>query len=188
MHDRVLGAFAVLFVVGLALGLTAIDAIVEQNSHVYPEFAMDFLDRLLMLGTAIASTVLVLRLSRLRSRTHNLEDAVRRAADEGRAWRAQSRRFIDGLSQAIDAQFEVWCLTPSEADVAGLLLKGASVREIATLRRTSEATIRQQAQSVYRKSGLASRTELSAYFLEDLFGVGEATIGAAPASEERYDA
>ena len=65
--------------------------------------------------------------------------------------------------------FEAWSLTPAEADIAGLLLKGASLREIAALRRTSEATIRQQAQSVYRKSGLGGRRELAAYFLEALF-------------------
>lgn len=187
-HSRLLGAFAVLFVASLALGLTVLDAVVEENGAVLPDLAMDFLDRLLMIATAIASTIVVLRLSRLHKRTHHLEDAVRRAADEGRAWRAQSRRFIDGLSKSIDAQFEVWRLTPAEADVAGLLLKGASLREIAALRRTSEATIRQQSQSVYRKSGLASRAELSAYFLEDLFAVGEVAMRGAPNGNERYNA
>ena len=57
------------------------------------------------------------------------------------------------------------------------MLKGASLREIAGLRRTSEATIRQQAQNVYRKSGLNSRAELAAYFLEDLFALSEAGFG-----------
>jgi len=33
---------------------------------------------------------------------------------------------------------------------------------------TSERTIRDQARAVYRKSGVAGRTELSAFFLEDL--------------------
>ena len=60
-------------------------------------------------------------------------------------------------------------LTPAEADIAGLLLKGVSLHDIAVLRHTSDATIRQQAQSVYRKSGLAGRRELAAYFLESLF-------------------
>ena len=44
-----------------------------------------------------------------------------------------------------------------------------SLREIADLRRTADATIRQQAQSIYRKSGLGGRRELAAYFLESLF-------------------
>ena len=116
------------------------------------------------------------------------QGAIQRAADDGRAWRTQSRRFLDGLSRSIDAQFDAWHLTPAEADVAGLLLKGASLREIAVLRRTPEATIRQQAQTVYRKSGLASRAELSAYFLEDLFTVGETSLSAVPGSDDRFHA
>ncbi len=56
------------------------------------------------------------------------------------------------------------------------MLKGVSLREIAVLRRTSEATIRQQAQGIYRKSGLANRSELAAHFLDDLFEAAEETI------------
>ena len=58
---------------------------------------------------------------------------------------------------------------PAEADIAGLMLKGVPLGDIARLRRTSEVTIRQQAQSVYRKSGLSGRAELAAFFLESLF-------------------
>ena len=78
-----------------------------------------------------------------------------------------------------------WALTAAEADVASLMLKGATLREIAALRRTAEATIRQQAQSVYRKSGLASRAELSAYFLEDLFSLSEAAAFSTPPAAPR---
>ena len=62
-----------------------------------------------------------------------------------------------------------WALSPAEADIAGLMLKGASLRDIARLRHTSETTIRQQAQGIYRKSGLSGRSEVAAYFLESLF-------------------
>ena len=55
-------------------------------------------------------------------------------------------------------------------------------------RRTSEATIRQQAQSVYRKSGLTSRAELAAYFLEDLFALSEAGLDDAPGRSRHFDA
>ena len=63
------------------------------------------------------------------------------------------------------------------------MLKGLPLADIAVLRRTSEATIRQQAQGVYRKSGLANRAELAAYFLEDLFDVAEATLPRAAAGK-----
>ncbi|MGQ0566610.1 MAG: helix-turn-helix transcriptional regulator [Gemmobacter sp.] len=188
MRDRTVLILALSCLVGLALALTALDATVEESGTDRAALALDFLDRLIMIGSAVGSTMLVLRLTDLRRRTDDLEGAVHLAAKEGRAWRAQSRRFLDGLSRAVEAQFDAWSLTPAEADVAGLLLKGASLREIAGLRRTSEATIRQQAQSIYRKSGLGSRAELSAYFMEDLFTLGEATLTAAQGTVERYDA
>ena len=47
------------------------------------------------------------------------------------------------------------------------------MKEIALARDTSEATIRQQAQTVYQKSGLSGRAELSAYFLDSLFSEAE---------------
>ncbi len=75
-----------------------------------------------------------------------------------------------GLSEIIDAQFTRWSLSPAEAEVAMLLLKGLSLKETATVRDTSERTTRKQARAVYRKSGLAGRAELSAWFLEDLLG------------------
>ena len=80
---------------------------------------------------------------------------------------------IEALGNAIEAQFKAWQLSPAEIDIAGLMLKGASLKEIALARDTSEATIRQQAQSIYRKSGLSGRAELSAYFLESLFAAAE---------------
>ena len=61
--------------------------------------------------------------------------------------------MLADLGAAIQRQFDAWALTPAEADIAGLMLKGVPLRDIARLRRTSEATIRQQAQAIYRKSG-----------------------------------
>lgn len=69
--------------------------------------------------------------------------------------------------------FETWGLSPSESDVALLLLKGLSMREIAELRQVREKTIRAQAASIYAKSGQSGRHELAAYFIGDLMGVGE---------------
>jgi DNA-binding NarL/FixJ family response regulator len=65
-----------------------------------------------------------------------------------------------------------------------LLLKGLSHREIGELRRTSEATVRQQALAVYRKAGLRGRTELSAFFLEDLL-LPQAAIAAEDLEEPK---
>ncbi|MGZ3774666.1 MAG: helix-turn-helix transcriptional regulator [Pseudobdellovibrionaceae bacterium] len=87
-------------------------------------------------------------------------------------WKNESVKYIEGLSYAIDSQLDRWNLSPSEKEVALLLLKGLSLKEIAELRSTSEKTARAQSASVYQKSGLAGRSELSAFFLEDLLTPG----------------
>ena len=93
--------------------------------------------------------------------------------DEREAWRASAEAALEGLGRAIDAQFRAWHLTPAEREVALLLLKGLSHKEIAALRKTSERTVRQQAFALYRKGDLAGRAELAAFFLQDLMLPGE---------------
>jgi DNA-binding CsgD family transcriptional regulator len=83
-------------------------------------------------------------------------------------WRTEAQEALRGLGAAIDRQFARWDLTPAECEVALLILKGLSHREIADARATSERTVRQQALAIYRKAGLTGRAELAAFFLEDL--------------------
>jgi len=83
-------------------------------------------------------------------------------------WRERAQRLLQGLGAEIDRQMRAWGLSPAEREVALLLLKGYSTKEIATHLDKSERTVRQHAVAVYRKSGLAGRAQLSAYFLEDL--------------------
>jgi len=87
---------------------------------------------------------------------------------QGQRWRSESRSLLNGLGEAIDAQFSRWNLTDAEREVALLLLKGLSVKEISAVRATSERTIRAQSVSLYSKAGLTGRAALSAFFLEDL--------------------
>jgi len=103
-----------------------------------------------------------------RRRTRAIQgDLVRAEADVAR-FRAESQEHLRGLGEAIDRQFERWGLSAAERVVALLLLKGLALKDVASLRKTSERTVRQQALSVYRKAGLAGRAELAAFFLEDL--------------------
>ncbi|MBW2290180.1 MAG: LuxR family transcriptional regulator [Deltaproteobacteria bacterium] len=83
-------------------------------------------------------------------------------------WRTRATRLLDGLGAEIEAQFDRWSLTPTEKEVALLLLKGLGHKEAATVMNRSERTVRQHAVAVYKKSGLSGRAELSAFFLEDL--------------------
>ena len=83
-------------------------------------------------------------------------------------WRRRATRLLHGLGVEIELQFERWNLTPTEREVGLLLLKGYGHKHAAALLDRSERTVRQHAVSVYRKSGLGGRAELSAFFLEDL--------------------
>lgn len=97
------------------------------------------------------------------------QDALRHQQDL-QVWRSRARLHSEGLSAAIHAQLEAWGLTVSEKEIAFMLLKGLSLREIAVIRGTSEKTARAQATAIYQKSGLQGRADLAAFFLEDLLG------------------
>ena len=83
---------------------------------------------------------------------------------EAKQWQARSKSYLEGLSNLIDQQLTVWSLHPAEREVAFLLLKGLSLKDIAMLRETTEKTSRVQAMAIYAKAGLAGRSELSAFF------------------------
>ncbi|MFW6157280.1 MAG: helix-turn-helix transcriptional regulator [Balneolaceae bacterium] len=87
---------------------------------------------------------------------------------EAQKWRRVSKKYMEGLSVEIDNQLDRWGLTKAEKDVTFLLLKGLSNKEIAQVRNTSVQTVRTQTNAIYIKSGLSGRSELSAFFLEDL--------------------
>lgn len=102
---------------------------------------------------------------------HRLEKEITDFTDfkkEAELWKIESRKYLDGLSKAIDQQLSKWKLTTAEKEVAFLLLKGMSLKEIAEIRNTAEKTARVQSMAIYAKAGLAGRSELSAFFLEDL--------------------
>jgi DNA-binding CsgD family transcriptional regulator len=89
-------------------------------------------------------------------------------AAERDAWRASAEAALAGLGRAIDERFDAWGLTAAEREVALLLLKGRSHKQIAFDTGRSERTVRQHAVSVYQKSRLNGRAELSAFFLEGI--------------------
>ena len=99
---------------------------------------------------------------------HTTRAELSDARDDALRWRQQNQAILSGLGAAIETHFTRWRLTPAEAEVGLMLLKGFSHKEIAAIRRASERTIREQARAVYRKAGLTGRASLSAFFLEDL--------------------
>lgn len=123
----------------------------------------------LVMALAMTGAVALWRqLRQARWRAEQLTVDLATARREAERFRGEAREALQGLGEAIDRQFIRWELSPAEREVGLLLLKGLSHREVAAARSTSETTIRQQALSIYRKSGLRNRSELSAFFLEDL--------------------
>lgn len=101
----------------------------------------------------------------------NLEKEQRVSSElqtEAHKWRQVSKKYMKGLSVEIENQLDRWDLTEAEKEVSFLLLKGLSNKEIAAIRDTTVQTVRTQTNAIYSKSGLSGRSELSAFFLEDL--------------------
>lgn len=73
----------------------------------------------------------------------------------------------------IDEQFNKWMFTRGEKEIALLLIKGLSMKEIADIRGSAENTVRQQSSQIYKKSQLNGRMELSAFFLDDLLSLSK---------------
>lgn len=146
----------------------------------------------LVLGlSGTAMLWLVVRTVRQRRRLGRLATNLGHARSESARWRAQYQETIQGLSLAISEQFERWELSGAEAEIAMLMLKGLALKEIAELRGTGERTVREQARNVYRKAGVANRSALSAFFLEDLLapmevtGTSEGASGPSSQSQPR---
>ncbi len=180
---RVLVGSAVVVVAGM---LTLADSLLEPGPHTAAALLLDFTLSLFNVLSILFVIWLVNRVRSIESQTKVLRHSLLVAEEKGREWRTRSRRLMAGLSQAIEQQFTEWGLTPAEAEIAALMLKGLSLREIGGLRATTETTIRQQAQGIYRKSNLANRAELSAYFLEDLFNVVEDDTVAFSGEVQRH--
>jgi len=89
----------------------------------------------------------------------------------------QFEKRISHLSEEfliyIDEQFNKWAFSRGEKEIALLLIKGLSMKEIADIRGSSENTVRQQSSQIYKKSQLNGRMELSAFFLDDLLSLSK---------------
>ena len=72
------------------------------------------------------------------------------------------------LMLVIRTKFGDWHLTPSEREIALLLIKGLSNQEIADIRATRPGTVKSQSSSIYQKADVKNRHELAAFFVEDL--------------------
>lgn len=156
-------ASGILVVIGLG---GVLDIVLDRpetlwDSHILFELAL--------LAFALGSAAyLALGWGRVDSSLVRAKRDLATASREREAWRARSEKFLRGLGEEIERQFDHWGLTPTEGETALLVLKGLSYKEIAAIQGKSERTVRQHSLSVFRKSGVAGRSEFAAFFLEDL--------------------
>ena len=156
--------------IGFTLGLNLLFIIKDISDdvregagfwHIGPEIAI-------VVGTVATAVLALVHLMRMKVHTDQLRSQVAELEVANRDWQERTRSYAYGLSAEIDAQLATWGLSQAEKEIALLLMKGLSNKEIAEIRETSEHTIKQQSSAVYKKSGLGSRSSLSAFFLEDL--------------------
>ena len=119
-----------------------------------------------ILCAALIVLIMVIR-KKNRLREKALEEHLRVVEKEKQEAKEKLEEKLNSVSKHIENEFAGWGLTTAEKEIALMLLKGLTFKEIAEIRCKSERTVRQQAGAIYSKSGLANRSDLSAYFLED---------------------
>ena len=155
-----LGSFALLLTLEIAT---------EEDEIGLFDLLVDALTIMLTISAAVGVALLTQRMHAQHEEKLALLRDLETARAEGNGWRTKVRAHLAGLKAGMDTQFQAWGMTAAEREVGLLILKGLSHKEIAALRATTEATVRQQAQAIYRKANLPGKTAFSAYFLEDLF-------------------
>ncbi len=162
--------------------LLALEILTEGDEFSPLDVAIDGLGILLTIGAAVGVALLALRIESQHEEKLALIRDLEFARAEGNAWRNKVRSHLAGLKSGMDIQFQDWGMTAAEREIGLLILKGLSHKEIAVLRATTEPTVRQQAQSIYRKAKLPGKTAFCAYFLEDLFTLDDGPAGLDAAS------
>ncbi len=162
--------------------LLALEILTESDEFSPLDVAIDGLGILLTIGAAVGVALLALRIESQHEEKLALIRDLEFARAEGNAWRNKVRSHLAGLKSGMDVQFQDWGMTGAEREIGLLILKGLSHKEIAVLRATTEPTVRQQAQSIYRKAKLPGKTAFCAYFLEDLFTLDDGPAGLDAAS------
>lgn len=161
-HRRTVFAVFVLFV----FGTSATEIVSEFASGESLRSMADDLSRFAL--SAVMLAIFLFEFFAQRQALGELRGQLKSARGQLARLDNKTHKLASQYREVMQKQFDAWQLTASEQDVVIGLLKGLSFREIAELRQTREKTVRQQASSVYRKAGVASRNELAAWFFEDL--------------------
>ncbi len=124
-------------------------------------------ESMIVLASALGVVFLVIEINKRTTHINQLKAELAESDDKLQNISEEMKLARTKYSELIVQQFNDWKLTKSEKEVAMLLLKGLSFREISGVRDTKEKTVRQQASNIYDKANLDGRHEFSAWFLED---------------------
>lgn len=119
------------------------------------------LEALAALALVAGVAFMMVELRRLYGRIDRMETSLRAAQGE--------------MAVVIDSFFSDWHLTPSERDVAFLMLKGLGNDAIGGLRGTAAGTVRAQCTAIYAKAGVDGRAQFLSHFMEELLAVEPGT-------------
>lgn len=149
----------------IIMTLNALDVLVDINLGV--PFWHIVQESSLVVLSALGATLLIIHMRKKNKDLQRVATDLTAAHKQVTLLNSKIQEERKRFSLVIKEQFESWSLTVGEQQVAWLLLKGLSLKEIASVRETKEMTVRQQASSIYAKSALVGRHEFSAWFLED---------------------
>lgn len=112
------------------------------------------LEVIAVLGLCAGVILMLFELRDLLARMETMDSGIRAA-----------RGDMAGL---IAKFFDDWRLTPSEREVAMLVLKGFDNEAIASLRGVAAGTVRAQTARIYAKAGVDGRAQLFGIFMDEL--------------------
>lgn len=154
----------ILLLLLIAPTLTLFDVVSDLKEGV--SFSHIVIEGMIVLSGLMALVLVALF---LKSKREVLESSLAQTKGELAKTNFDMQVIKEGIHSKVVNELEEWKLTGAEKDVAFLLLKGMSTKDIALTRGSSEKTIRHQLSSIYQKSNLANKSEFQAYFLEDIF-------------------
>ena len=146
--------------------------------------ASHLIEESIFLGLLIVGGVgTVVQLRAALRRTRELQRDLKTTREDAERWRSEAEALAKRVGVAVDAHFSEWGLTSAEKEIALLVLRGLSYKEVASVRGTAERTVRHQALAIYRKAGVAGRAEMAAVFLQDVLA-GAPPQKSAPAQQQ----
>lgn len=153
LRRRVLALTGIILVQALCAAFFVGDVLADLRERGLPGWHLD-LEALAALSLAGGIVLLMIELRAMLARVTAMETGLSAARGD--------------MAQVIAGFFDRWGLTPSEREVAMLILKGFDNAAIAQLRGTAPGTIRAQTARIYAKSGTDGRAQLFSVFMEEL--------------------